>query len=123
MARPVTSCGDRIAALASAGTLYLRSNQNVILTRCGLRLDLVDLADRHAADAHVVAGEHAVAVVEVGRPPSFGRSWPVGSHQHDHAGNEQQDQRGRQRIRGVAAPLPARRPPGRGRQLGRLRHG
>jgi len=35
MARPVTSCGDRIAALALAGTLYLRSNQNEILDRSG----------------------------------------------------------------------------------------
>src|ERR1700756_2610962 len=35
MARPVTSIGEMIAALASAGTLYLLSNQNVILTRWG----------------------------------------------------------------------------------------
>ncbi|CKT34952.1 Uncharacterised protein [Mycobacterium tuberculosis] len=35
MARPVTSCGDRIAAAASAGTRYLRSNQNEILARSG----------------------------------------------------------------------------------------
>ena len=32
MARAVTSVGERITALASAGTLYLLSNQNVILT-------------------------------------------------------------------------------------------
>ena len=30
-----------------------------------LRFDLDDLAHRHAADAHVVTGEHAVAVVEI----------------------------------------------------------
>ena len=66
MARAVTSDGDRIAALASAGTLYLPSYQKVILTRSRLRFDLVDLADRHTEDAHVVAGEDAVAVVEVG---------------------------------------------------------
>ena len=52
--------------MASAGTLYLLSNQNVILARCGLRLDRVDLADRTPEDAHLVADEHAVAVVEVG---------------------------------------------------------
>ncbi len=34
-ARDVTSVGDRIAALASAGTLYLLSYQNEILTRSG----------------------------------------------------------------------------------------
>ena len=69
MARAVTSCGDRITALASAGTLYLPSTQNVILARSRLRFDLVDLADRDAEDAHLVAGEDAVAVVEVRRRP------------------------------------------------------
>ena len=46
MARAVTSVGDMITALASAGTWYLSSSQKVILTR-RLRFDLVDLADRH----------------------------------------------------------------------------
>ena len=35
MLRAVTSVGDRMTALASAGTLYLLSNQNEILTRVG----------------------------------------------------------------------------------------
>lgn len=35
IAREVTRVGDRTAALASAGTLYLLSYQNEILTRSG----------------------------------------------------------------------------------------
>ena len=35
MARAVTSVGDRIAAFASAGTLYLVSYQNETFTRSG----------------------------------------------------------------------------------------
>ena len=65
MARAVTSVGDRITALASAGTLYLSSTQNVILTRVGCGSIAVDLADWHPEDADVVAGEDAVAVLEV----------------------------------------------------------
>ena len=49
-----------------------------------LRFDLVDLAHRHAPDAHVVAGEHAVAVVEVGDHDCAG-GLVGGSHRDDHA--------------------------------------
>ena len=35
IALPLTSCGERITAKASAGTLNLRSNQKVIIACCG----------------------------------------------------------------------------------------
>ncbi len=76
IARDVISCGDRITALASAGTLYLLVEPERDLGPLRLRFDLVDLADRHAEDVHVVAGEDAVAVVEVRDARGCGRSLP-----------------------------------------------
>ena len=66
MARDVTSDGDRITALASAGTLYLSSNQNVTLTRWGCGSILSILPTGTPRMTHVVTGEDAVAVGEVG---------------------------------------------------------
>ena len=91
MARAVTSVGDRIAALASAGTLYLLSYQNEILTRSGCGSIFVDPADGHTEDANVVADVDAVAVLEV-RDDVGAVDGVAGPQQHDHAGDQQHDQ-------------------------------
>ena len=89
MARAVTSDGDRIDGLGVGGHLVLAVVREGDLDAFGLRLDLVDLADRHAEDAHLVADEDAVAVGEVGdhrrpvRPVPPGRS-------HDDPGDQRQ---------------------------------
>ena len=116
MARAVTSVGDRIAALASAGTLYLPSNQKVILTPSGLRFDLLDLADRHAEDADLVAGEHAVAVGEVG--DHLGAVAVVdGSQRHQRTGEQVSARTAAMTVRDLRSVVIAILRPGRRRAV------
>ena len=117
MARDVTSVGDRITALASAGTLYLLSNQNEILTRSGCGSIAVDPADGHTENAHVVAGEDAVAVLEV-RDNVRAVDGVAGPKQHDHAGDEQHDKRRRRPSSCECGSLSALRGRGRGTSPG-----
>ena len=66
MARAVTSCRRQDHGLGVGRHLVLAVVPEGDLDPLGLRLDRVDLADRHSEDADVVAGEDAVAVLEVG---------------------------------------------------------
>ena len=66
IARAVTSDGRQDHRLGVGGHLVLVVVPERDLDPFGLRFDLVDLADRHAEDAHFVADEDAVAVGEVG---------------------------------------------------------
>ena len=90
MARAVTSVGDRIAAFASAGTLYLVSYQNETFTRSGCGWISVDLADVHTQDSNVVPDVDAIAVLEV-RNDIRAVDGVAGPEQRGHTGDQQHD--------------------------------
>ena len=114
MARPVTSMGDRIAALASAGTLNLRSNQNETLTPSGCGFDLLHLADRYAQDADIVAGEQRGAVVEIA--DHFGAVGVADRpHRHQRTGDQGQRQTAARAVREFRSLVIADLRPGRRR--------
>src|SRR5258708_11333775 len=75
MARPVTSCGDRIAASALAGTLYLRSNQNEILelSGCGSILRILPtgtprMRTSSPANTPLLLSKYATTIVRADSP-------------------------------------------------------
>ena len=73
--------------LSIGGDLVLAIEPERNLRPQRLRFNLFDLAHWHAPDAHVVAGKHAVAVVEVADHQGVG-DLIAGSHRDEQPGNE-----------------------------------
>ena len=109
--------GDRITALASAGTACFPSNQKVILTRAVSGSICSDLADRNTKDADLVTDEDAVAVGEVSNDDAS----PCGAgavQQHRGGADDHQDQHSGPRWRGCWCACSSIRPSDAGPECG-----